>query len=342
MRNDTREMFDSYARRIAELSGVQAADQMFSVAPSVQQTMERTAQETSDFLKEINVIGVDQMTGQRVGVGLSGPIAKRTDLDKEDAEREPVSVTRLNEDGYECARVEFDTALPWSQLDAWAQRGPFQSIVRDATLRRQSLDRIMIGFNGTTAAVESDQDANPQLQDVNLGWLQQYREKAPERVLSEGSTPGVIRVGPGGDYANLDALIFDAVNELIDPWHRETLDLTAISAHDLMADKYFEVLSKNGDTPTEMLAADTDMQKGNARFGGVAPSRVPYVPEGTILITPPSNLSIYYQRGKRRRLMADNPKRSRVENYESSNEAYVIEDFGAGCLIENVELGNWL
>ena len=30
--------------------------------------------------------------------------------------------------------------------------------------------------------------------------------------------------------------------------------------------------------------------------------------------------------------------RLRFENYESSNDAYVVEDFGAGCLIENIEM----
>ena len=31
-------------------------------------------------------------------------------------------------------------------------------------------------------------------------------------------------------------------------------------------------------------------------------------------------------------------KRDRIENYESSNDAYVVEDFGLGALLENIEL----
>ena len=31
-------------------------------------------------------------------------------------------------------------------------------------------------------------------------------------------------------------------------------------------------------------------------------------------------------------------KRDRVENYESVNEGYVVEDFGAGCLAEGIKL----
>ncbi|WP_172835410.1 P2 family phage major capsid protein, partial [Escherichia coli] len=56
-----------------------------------------------------------------------------------------------------------------------------------------------------------------------------------------------------------------------------------------------------------------------------------------ILVTSWSNLSIYYQEGGRRRSILDNPKRDRVETYESSNDAFVIEDLGKAVLIENIE-----
>ena len=42
--------------------------------------------------------------------------------------------------------------------------------------------------------------------------------------------------------------------------------------------------------------------------------------------------------GKRRRAVIDNPKRDRIETFESSNDAFVIEDLGKACLIENIEL----
>ena len=50
----------------------------------------------------------------------------------------------------------------------------------------------------------------------------------------------------------------------------------------------------------------------------------------------PENLAIYYQEGGRRRTITDNAKKDRIENYESSNDAYVVEDFGASCLFKNV------
>ena len=55
-------------------------------------------------------------------------------------------------------------------------------------------------------------------------------------------------------------------------------------------------------------------------------------------ITRLDNLSIYWQEGTRRRTIVDNAKRDRIENYESSNEAYVVEDHGAMAVVENIEI----
>ncbi|MBN4836552.1 P2 family phage major capsid protein, partial [Enterobacter hormaechei] len=88
--------------------------------------------------------------------------------------------------------------------------------------------------------------ANPLLQDVNKGWLQHYREQAPERVLKDGATAGVIKVGgTGADYANLDALVMDAVSSLIDPWYRQDPQLVAILGANLLHDKYFPLVNVN-------------------------------------------------------------------------------------------------
>jgi hypothetical protein len=33
----------------------------------------------------------------------------------------------------------------------------------------------------------------------------------------------------------------------------------------------------------------------------------------------------------------EEPERDRIADYQSSNEAYVVEDFGLGALVENIE-----
>ncbi len=337
MRNDTRIAYNKLLERVAHLSGVPSATESFAVEPSVQQTLESKIQESSAFLGMINIIGVDEIKGEKLGLGLSGPIAGRTNVDQND--RTPRDLTTLDPRGYECFSTEFDTFLPWSKLDAWAKFSDFQTRVRNAVVRQQALDRIMVGFNGTSAAAETDRQANPMLQDVNKGWLQHYRERAEARVLAEGATAGEVRVGPGGDYANLDALVYDVVNELIDPWHRESTDLRVICGRKILADKYFPLIQEHAGTPTESRALD--MVISQKRMGGQQAARVPFYPDGSLFITMPENLSIYWQRGSRRRYLKDKPERKRVENYESSNDAYVVEDFGAGCLVENIVFGDW-
>lgn len=337
MQNDTRQAFNQLLARQAELNGVSDASQAFSVQPSVQQTLENRIQESSAFLSLVNTIGVDEVKGQRLGLGVAGPIAKRTDISKND--REPYDVSVLDEIGYACESTEFDTAIAWNKLDTWAKFPDFQRRVTNMLAQQQALDRLTIGFNGVSVATQTDRVANPQLEDVNKGWLQVFRENAPARVLSEGGTAGEVRVGPGGDYANIDALVFDVVGELIDPWHRDNPDLRIIAGRRLIADKYFSIVEEHGDTPTE--AAAMDMQMSNARFGGIAAARVPGMLNASLFITPPNNLSVYWQRKSRRRYLVDNPKRKQIETYDSSNDAYVIEDFGAACLIENVVFGAW-
>ncbi|SUD93283.1 phage major capsid protein, P2 family [Ralstonia mannitolilytica] len=65
---------------------------------------------------------------------------------------------------------------------------------------------------------------------------------------------------------------------------------------------------------------------------------MPYFPAHGLLVTRLDNLSIYYQEGSRRRTIVDNAKRDRIENYESSNDAYVVEELGCVALAENVHI----
>lgn len=336
MRNDTRILFNQFASQVAKLNGVPEATQKFAVDPSVQQRLEKRIQESSDFLGRINMIGVDELKGEKLALGVSGPIAARTDVSQND--RETRDLSTLDANGYECRLTEFDTHLGYGKLDAWAKFPNFQALMRDAIVRQQALDRIMIGFNGTSAAAQTNPATNPMLQDVNIGWLQHYRTKASARVLKEGATAGTLKVGKGGDYENLDAVVYDAVNELIDPWFRNATDLVAIVGRKLMADKYFPLINQT-QPPTEQQAMDVIISQ--KRIGGQQGLQVPFFPDNAILVTPLDNLSIYWQNGARRRYVSENPKRNRIENFESSNDAYVVEDFGAGCLIENIELGDF-
>jgi P2 family phage major capsid protein len=333
MQNATRLVFNQWLARLSELSGVPSAREQFAIAPTVQQTLETKLQESSDFLKSVNIIGVKELKGEKLGLGISGPIASRTNTDK--ADRSPRSVETLDALGYECAKTDYDTFIKYAILDAWAKFPDFQTRVRDLILKRQALDRIMIGFNGESVAATTDLAANPLLQDVNIGWLKHIKTDAPTRVMDHGAAAGKVTVGPEGDYKNLDALVYDTFNTLLEPWYREDGGLVAIVGRNLMHDKLFPLVSDPA-APTEMLAAD--IVRSQRRLGGLPGVTVPYFPANKVLITRLDNLSIYWQESARRRTVVDNPKRDRIENYESSNDAFVVEDYGLTALVENIEI----
>ena len=336
MRNPTRLAFNAYLGQQAKLNGVPSATEKFAAAPSVQQKLETRIQESSEFLKRINIIGVTEQTGEKLGLGVSGTIASRTDTSGAGT-RSTQDATSMADDGYACKQTNYDTHLRYATLDAWAKFPDFQNRVRDSVLQRCALDRIMIGFNGTSAAATTNRAANPLLQDVNIGWLQKLRANAAARVMVQGAVANKVSYGThaDADYKNLDALVYDAYKSLLDPWFAEDPLLVAIVGRDLMHDKLFPLVADN-DAPTERLAADIVISQ--RRLGGLTAMVAPHFPAGKVLVTRLDNLSIYYQDGARRRAVVDKPEKDRVEFFESSNDAYVIEDYGMCALVENIEV----
>ena len=346
MRNVTRLAFTALAAQIALLNGVASATEKFNVAPSVQQTLETAMQESSAFLKAINLIGVNEQTGEALLAGVNGPIASRTNTAAGNR-RNPADVSQLTKDEYACKQTNFDTAFPYALLDAWAKFPDFQVRLTNAIIERQSLDRIMIGFNGTSAALATDRANNPLLQDVNKGWLQKIREGAADHVMDEGAVAGKVTVGGtkvikvagvdteiSGDYQTLDGLVFDAI-QMLAPWHRSRPDLVVLVSRDLMHEKLLKAVEKGAASNQEENAAQEIVSR--ARLGGLPVVDAPFFPEGTVLVTFLKNLSIYWQEDARRRHLKDEPEFDRIADYQSSNDAYVIEDFEAVALVENVE-----
>lgn len=336
MKQVSRQKYNDYIGHVAKLNAVASAVEKFTVTPSVQQTLEKRLQESSDFLTRINVVPVDEMEGQKIGLGVSGTIAGRTDTSAND--RVPRDMSDLTGKDYKCNKTDFDTAIPYAKIDMWAKFPNFQEMLRDAILTQQALDRIMIGFNGTVAAATTDRATYPLLQDVNIGWVKKQETEAPARVMSEVvAASGVVNVGPNGDYENLDALVYDAI-QLLDPVNRRRPDLVVMLGRELLHDKYLPLVNRAQTAENELA---TDIIISQRRVGGLPAAEVPFIPEGVIIITSFNNLSIYWQDGARRRAIIDNPKRDRIENYESSNDAYVIEDNSAMAVVKNITLGDF-
>ncbi|MBI0096002.1 MULTISPECIES: phage major capsid protein, P2 family [Gilliamella] len=334
MRNDTRIKFNGFKKRIAQLNGVDDVSVSFTVEPSVSQKLEERVQQSSEFLSKINVKSVDAQEGEKIGIGVSGTTASTTDTTS--TERVPHDISDLNKFRYRCEQTNYDTSIRYSKLDAWRHDPAFQTILRDALNKQKAIDRIMIGFNGIKRAKTSDKTQNSLLQDVNKGWLQHYREDAPKQVMKGGKIDGEITIGENEcDYKNLDALVFDAVETLINPVFSEDTDLVVLCGRGMLHEKYFPIVN-GADKNTEKVAGR--LLLANKSLGELPAYRVPHFPKGTMLITKFSNLSIYIQKGTARRQIVDNSKRDRIEDYQSTNEAFVVENYEAGCLIENIKI----
>lgn len=329
---------NAYRTRVMELNGVTPdIDGMFNVTPAVEQKLEDKVRENADFLKKINVVGVRDLKGEKVGIDVTGPIASRTNTDNND--RQTKSYLELSEREYECKKTEFDTHIKWNTLDSWSAFPDFQKRITNAVTRQIARDRLMIGFNGETAAAETDKTTNPLLQDVNIGWLKHIETARPEAFLD------AVKIGDHAeaDFANLDAALYAARHELLAPWHRNDTDLVAITGSGMIVDKNIAAISSH-EAPKDRLALQTLI--ANQLIGTLPTAFVPFFPSKSVLITTYDNLSIYYQRGSRRRHIKDNPKRDRLEDFQTVNEAYVVEDFDkcaviSGVLSRNAENTAW-
>ena len=340
MQPNTRLMFRAYALKVAVANSVSSATaEQFNVIPAIEQRLEAAIQLESSFLRSINIEGVRDIKGEVVYGGVTGTIAGRTDTSGS-GERNPRDVTSLSSLGYECVQTDYDTGFPYARLDAWSSKPNFQALISAQIVSQTALDRIMIGWNGTSRAATTNRVTNPLLQDVNKGWIQKYVDHSPERVMTAGATPGVIKVGgTSPDYQNIDALVYQAAAEMLHPRFVNSSEIMAMVGQNLLDEKYFPLINQDH-KPTEYNALD--MVMASKKLGGYRVVVVPFLPAGTIVITAPKNLSIYYQTGSRRRQLIDEPKKNRYANYESVNEDFVVEEFPRGCVIKNIQFGGVL
>ncbi len=326
--------FSALAVAIATTYGVETVREEFNVTPTHAQTLNDKITHSSAFLSRINVIPVSEIKGEKVMLGTSGTVTGRTDTST--ADRVARNVLGLDGQGYELFETHSDVALKYSSIDAWAKFPNFPQRYSAAVQKQIALDRIMIGWNGTSAAATTDRVANPLLQDVNKGWLQIAREQAPEQVLAQGAkVAGKIQIGATGDYANLDALVHD-VSLMIDEEFRDGGDLIAIVGRELLAHDKAKLYAAQGDTPTEKERIE--MAQVIATYGGLPTFTCPHFPGKGVVVTSWDNLSIYFQDTSWRRHIQENPKRSQVEDYNSRNEGYVIEQLGKFAAIESANV----
>ena len=276
-------------------------------------------------------MGVADLVGQKIFMSIDRLTSSRTNTDTPGQERTPRAMHGLDDSEYRLHQTNSDIAIKYAILDAWKffpdffQR--YQRLFRAAIAN----DRLRVGWNGISVAQNTDPVANPNGEDVNIGWLELVR--LHDNGTGNNYQSGVT-IGEGGDVANLDSLASLAKNELVDEEFRDHPDLRVLVSRDLLGmseGKYYE---SSGGKPSEKVHMD------NGRilqtYGGMQALSPPFFPDGTLSVTWPKNLSIYHQEGSWRRTVKEKPEKNQVEDFNSRNEGYVIENIGGMALVENI------
>jgi len=332
--------FETLKGILGKAYGVPDVSRQFAVDPSIEQRLQDKIVATSDFLQKINLIAVTELKGQNILGSASGPVTGRTDTTVDGKERKTRDVLGLTPVGYELFATNSDVHITYGTVDAWAKFPDLGQRYTGYVQKRIAVDRELVGWHGEQAAANTDLATYPLMQDVNKGWMQYVRQNLPANVLLQGSTPGEIRIGAGGDYANLDLAVFDLL-QAIPAFLRD--GLVALVGSDLIAQESAALFAAVGGKPTEKNAMNMAM----ARLGGLVWDSPYNFPARGIVVTSYDNLSIYYQESSWRRQIVEEPKKNRVEDYNSRNEGYVVEtpEKFAALEFKNVKLpdgsGGW-
>ncbi len=250
--------------------------------------------------------------------------------------QKPKPIHNLSGRKYSLEKTNFDAALRYDEIDQWAHLTDFPKHVNKKIAESIALSLVTIGMNGTSRADDSDASANTMLQDVAKGWLQKMREENKARCIgTAGTSVTSVPHGPGAtNYKNLDAVVTDALN-IMDERFADRSDFVVLTSRRTVGDKYLRIVNKSGETATEIEAGGR-LNKERT-LGGLPVMYVPNMPQNTLLITPLSNLSIYYQISGERRLIVDNPRKDQLESLQSKNIDFIVEEYGAAVLIENLK-----
>ncbi|MCG7567079.1 phage major capsid protein, P2 family [Pseudoalteromonas ruthenica] len=335
MKLKTSQLFASLMAGLASNYGVASMSEQFSVEPSIEQSLYDMVYESVEFLQMINTATVDDLVGQSVFMGVGGGVTGRAGVEQDgNRERKTRDVAGLSKREYRCYPTECDVHLPWYKMDQWSKFPDFANRYRNHVKQAIALDIIKIGWHGTHAADVTDIVANPMMEDVNIGWLQLVRRDAPGRAISEGEKQaGEIRIGTGGDYENLDQAVHDLIQAI--PEHKR-VNLVAIVGGELHADDKNKLYAKQAHTPSEK--SKIELQQVIDTYGGLPTYKIPFFPERGILVTTFENLSFYVQEGSTRTHIEDNPKKKRVEDYQSRNDCYYVEDLEMIAFFESANV----
>lgn len=274
------------------------------------------------LFKLLNLVQTKHAQGETMG--LFTPIPGTTDTEN-DEKREPKHALALAQQ-FHCEQINIDSYIRYEKIDSYRLENDLEArlnqLLDDGLLR----GILMVGWQSVRRERTSNAEENPLAQDVKKGWLQKIRDEKPVAVINGAS------VGKGQAFKSLNALIKQGLSK-ISPAYAMGGDMIAICGRDIIADDVIQL--EHNDLSENLADLLTLCQQAK---GGLKAVSIPYFPSNAILITRLDNLSLYLHLNNIRRVALDKPQRDSVETLYSLNVDYIVEDFNACCLIENIEV----
>lgn len=303
----------SYENALAKSFNVTNVNRYFNLTDPQETSLRDALLENADFLNLITTADVDQMQGQVVSVGNPGIFTGR----KKDGRF--LRQTNIDGNKYQLVETDSGAGLRWDLLSVWANSGgesEFFERMQGFMLCSFALDMIRIGWNGQSVAENTDPVKNPNGEDVNKGWHQIAKDwNGGKQVLTDAIT-----LDDNGDYRSLDAMASDLINTCIPVEFRNDPRLVVFVGADLVSAEQYR-LYQSADKPTEKIAA----QMLGSTIAGRPAMIPPFMPGKRMVVTIPSNLHIYTQRGTRQRKVEFVEDRKQYENKYLRNEGYALE-----------------
>lgn len=308
------EFIDAFSAGLAEHYSVVNPSRAFKLTDPQETSLRGALLESVEFLDWITVADVDQLSGQVVSVGASGLHTGRA------ASGRFSKAVGVSGNDYKLVETDSCAELRWDLLSMWANagsEGEFFQLVQTFSNQAFALDMLRVGFNGKSVAPTTDPVANPNGEDVNIGWHARMKEFKDGFQIMDSP----ITLDDDGDYASLDAMASDLINAKIPAQYRNDPRLVVMVGADLVAAEQFRLYQK-ADKPSEKIAA----QMLGSTIAGRPAVIPPFMPGKRMVVTPLKNLHIYTQRGTRQRKAEFSDDRKQYENKYLRNEGYAIEE----------------
>ncbi|HAW3874188.1 TPA: hypothetical protein JLU58_000246 [Escherichia coli] len=229
LNNRARDLLDKYSAGMAQQFGARDTSRYFSLNDPQENALRLALLESVEFLNMITCLDVDQLSGQVISVGSSVLHTGRSENGR--------FIRQVGVDGNDYSLVETDScaALRWDLLSVWANAGKdeneFYNLVQAFTTQAFALDMLRIGFNGKSRAKTTDPVANPNGEDVNIGWHERMKTLlGGNQIMTD---PVVL--DEAGDYKSLDAMASDLINAKIPAQFRNDPRLVVLVGADLVA-----------------------------------------------------------------------------------------------------------